>query len=171
MGAIGLGFMTRGPYKIGLTAVALVGGLVTLAYRAPRRRGYGPLVLALGAAVLILVAKFDSGSIRQMSAGAGLFLVAALWNKWPKSYLAASNSRFNNNLVQLTVLPKSGASHTAVVVVWLLACAGSANASGHGPVFGMTTPTNAKGGCSLDLGLMNRGGVQEIGSMFRSMLA
>jgi hypothetical protein len=42
--------------------------------------------------------------------------------------------------------------------------------SGHGPVFGLTTPTNAKGGWSLDLGLMGRAGRQGSGAMVRAML-
>lgn len=45
-----------------------------------------------------------------------------------------------------------------------------ARGSGHGPVFGMTTPTNVKGGFSLDLGLMGRAGVRDTGTMFRAML-
>lgn len=45
-----------------------------------------------------------------------------------------------------------------------------AMASGHGPVFGMTTPTNAKKGWSLDLGLMGRKGERNPGAMFRGML-
>ena len=43
--------------------------------------------------------------------------------------------------------------------------------SGHGPVFGMTTPTNIKGGWSLDLGLMGRAGAQNNNdAMVRAML-
>ncbi len=42
--------------------------------------------------------------------------------------------------------------------------------SGHGPVFGMTTPTNAAGGWSLDFGLMGRTGDGEDGAMTRAML-
>ena len=44
-------------------------------------------------------------------------------------------------------------------------------ASGHGPVFGMTTPTNAKGGWSFDTGIMGRVGVGNTGTMLRGMLA
>ncbi len=44
-------------------------------------------------------------------------------------------------------------------------------ASGHGPVFGMTTPTNTKGGWSFDTGLMGRGGSGQTGTMLRGMLA
>jgi hypothetical protein len=51
--------------------------------------------------------------------------------------------------------------------------AGAATAlhgSGHGPVFGMSTPTNVKGRWSLDLGLMGRAGEQNRDSMVRAML-
>jgi hypothetical protein len=55
-----------------------------------------------------------------------------------------------------------------VLTVW--SCRMTVFASGHGPVFGLTTPTNAKGGWSLDLGLMGRAGRQDSGAMFRAML-
>lgn len=43
-------------------------------------------------------------------------------------------------------------------------------ASGHGPVFGLTTPTNAAGGWALDLGFMGRSGEDDNGAMTRAML-
>jgi hypothetical protein len=43
-------------------------------------------------------------------------------------------------------------------------------ASGHGPVFGLATPTNVKGGWSLDLGTMGRVGSLDSGVMERAML-
>src|SRR5712692_582243 len=46
----------------------------------------------------------------------------------------------------------------------------SAWASGHGPVFGLATPTNPKNGWSLDLGFMGRNGQVDSGAMFRGML-
>src|SRR3954453_17203499 len=42
-------------------------------------------------------------------------------------------------------------------------------ASGHGPVFGLATPTNPKGGWSLDFNLMGRAGGGS-GFMFRPAL-
>jgi len=42
--------------------------------------------------------------------------------------------------------------------------------SGHGPVFGITTPTNAAGGWSLDFGFMGRTGDGDDGAMTRAML-
>ena len=43
--------------------------------------------------------------------------------------------------------------------------------SGHGPVFGFATPTNPKGGWSVDIGVMGRTGSQATGLMNRTMLA
>ncbi len=43
--------------------------------------------------------------------------------------------------------------------------------SGHGPVFGLATPTNPAKGWTLDLGLMGRAGGGERGSMFRAMVS
>ena len=44
-------------------------------------------------------------------------------------------------------------------------------ASGHGPVFGLATPTNGKGGWSLDIGTMGRVGTADSGVMERAMLS
>ena len=47
----------------------------------------------------------------------------------------------------------------------------AALANGHGPVFGLSTPTNVEGGWSLDTSFMGTGGGAGSGSMFRTMLA
>jgi hypothetical protein len=44
-------------------------------------------------------------------------------------------------------------------------------ANSHGPVFGLATPTNAKCGWSLDLGVMGRAGSEDTGTMSRAMLS
>lgn len=53
----------------------------------------------------------------------------------------------------------------------LLAVAEAALGSGHGPVFGFATPTNPKGGWSLDIGMMGRTGSEATGLMDRAMWA
>ena len=58
----------------------------------------------------------------------------------------------------------------AVVSLGLLAGATPARASGHGPVFGLATPTNARGAWALDTGVMGRKGRGATGVMWRSML-
>lgn len=44
-------------------------------------------------------------------------------------------------------------------------------ASGHGPVFGMATPTNADNAWSVDFGVMGRNGKDDSGTMFRTMFS
>ncbi|MHB8735523.1 MAG: hypothetical protein ACYC6M_09500 [Terriglobales bacterium] len=56
------------------------------------------------------------------------------------------------------------------LVAALLAGAVPAWASGHGPVFALATPTNARGGWSLDWGAMARFGDGGTASMARAML-
>jgi hypothetical protein len=52
----------------------------------------------------------------------------------------------------------------------VLLAATLARASGHGPVFGLATPTNPQGGWSLDVGTMARIGRGDSGAMMRTML-
>ncbi len=53
----------------------------------------------------------------------------------------------------------------------LAAVTGTAAGSGHGPVFGLATPTNGKGAWTLDLGTMTRIGSDADGVMSRAMLS
>lgn len=59
----------------------------------------------------------------------------------------------------------------ACVAAFVLLAPRVAHASGHGPVFTLATPTNAKGGWALDIGLMGRKGREDTGAMFRAMLS
>ncbi len=59
----------------------------------------------------------------------------------------------------------------ASLTVIVLGFASAGYGSGHGPVFGLATPTNGKGGWSLDLGMMGRVGVQDEGIMARAILS
>lgn len=58
----------------------------------------------------------------------------------------------------------------ATLCVLLIASANLAQANEHGPVFGLATPTNVKGGWSLDIGTMARIGSQSSGIMTRALL-
>ena len=57
-----------------------------------------------------------------------------------------------------------------VLLTVLLLLAPRARASGHGPVFGLATPTNPKGGFSADLTMMGRTGQGRNGAMLRGAL-
>jgi len=65
---------------------------------------------------------------------------------------------------------KSYSSIAGLSLLLLLMTHIPAAASGHGPVFGFTTPTNSRGGWSIDLGLMGRAGTGSNGNMMRAML-
>jgi hypothetical protein len=58
----------------------------------------------------------------------------------------------------------------AVVLSGVLANGSSLRASGHGPVFGMATPTNGAGGWAIDFGAMGRIGEPDNASAIRTML-
>lgn len=69
----------------------------------------------------------------------------------------------------------AGAVGRRMVAIVLLAPAlaglpRAARASGHGPVFGLATPTNAAGAWTFDLGMMGRTGDGDSGAMTRAML-
>ena len=58
-----------------------------------------------------------------------------------------------------------------VAAVLTIGFARMAHASGHGPVFGLATPTNVKGGWSLDIGTTGRVGTEDSGLTSRAMLS
>ena len=58
----------------------------------------------------------------------------------------------------------------AIVLCSVTASGSSLIASGHGPVFGMATPTNGAGGWAIDFGAMGRVGEPDNASAIRTML-
>lgn len=58
--------------------------LFFLAFRASRRRGFGPFFGGLVAAAVLLVGKFVFDSDAAMYTGVGGLMAASLWNSWPR---------------------------------------------------------------------------------------
>jgi mercuric ion transport protein len=58
--------------------------LAALALRAKTRRGLGPFLIGLIAAVGILLGKFAWESEVTIYASIGLLVVASVWNAWPR---------------------------------------------------------------------------------------
>jgi hypothetical protein len=79
-----LGFLLQTAYLLPLTVLALVFAVAALGFRASRRRGYGPFVLGLAAAVRLVVGKFVVESNFAVYGGIAALLGASLWNSWPK---------------------------------------------------------------------------------------
>jgi len=84
LSAIGLGFLANTTYLLPLSAVFLAFAVGALAFRARRRRGYGPSALGVGAAAVVLVGKFSFESDPAMYAGLVLLVAASFWNSWPR---------------------------------------------------------------------------------------
>ncbi len=76
--------MMQTAYLLPLTVFSLVLALAALGFRANRRRGYGPLLVGILAAVLLLVGKFILESNVAVYAGIASLIGASLWNSWPK---------------------------------------------------------------------------------------
>jgi hypothetical protein len=83
LSSVGLGFLISTAYLLPLTAAFLLLAVAALAFRANKRRGYGPFVLGLVAGSAVLLGKFAWESKLTMYSALGLLLVASLWNAWP----------------------------------------------------------------------------------------
>jgi hypothetical protein len=72
-------------YLLPLTALSLVLAVGALGFRANGRRGYGPLILGVVAAVGLAAGKFVVDSNLLVYGGVAALVGASLWNAWPKS--------------------------------------------------------------------------------------
>lgn len=83
LSSVGLGFLVSARYLLPVTAAFLVLSVGALAFQAGSRRGYGPFVLGLFAAVGVLIGKFWWESNPGMYASVGVLVIASVWNAWP----------------------------------------------------------------------------------------
>src|SRR6266851_6773400 len=86
LSSVGLGFLISKVYLLPLTDVFLALALGALAFRASKRRGYGPFLLGLLAAIGVLSGKFVWESDPTMYGSVGLLVIASLWNAWPSHH-------------------------------------------------------------------------------------
>jgi len=96
---MGLTFLMKTTYLLPLTAALLFVAVGSLAVRA--RRGYGPFVLGLAAAALLLAGKFIFESNPAMYVSAGLLFVASLWNTWPRRTAKSDSAASTEALYQI----------------------------------------------------------------------
>ena len=89
---MGLAFLLQNVYLLPITVVAMVVVVGALGFRANRRRGYGPLVLGVVAASLLLVGKFALDMAPMLYAGIVVLIVASVWNSWPVRAKISANS-------------------------------------------------------------------------------
>jgi hypothetical protein len=81
---LGLGFINYTPYLFPLTALFLILAVGSLGYGAKTRRGYGPFILGVIAAIIVIVGKFVFTSDWAMYGGIALLMAATVWNVWPQ---------------------------------------------------------------------------------------
>lgn len=91
LSAAGFGPLLNTRFQFPLTTALLAVVLGTLAYRAPRRRGYGPLGLGAAACAVVLVGKFVLVSNPLTYVGAALVMGATVWNAWPRPTAAGAD--------------------------------------------------------------------------------
>lgn len=84
LSSLGLGFLISTAYLLPLTIGFLILALAALAFRATKRRGYGPFLLGLIAGVCVLVGKFLWESNPMTYGAVGVLVGASLWNAWPR---------------------------------------------------------------------------------------
>ena len=89
LSSVGLGFLISMVYLLPLTAALLFLAVSALAFRAGKRRGYGPFVLGVVAGSAVLLGKFALESKPTIYIALGLLIVASLWNGWPAHKKAA----------------------------------------------------------------------------------
>lgn len=70
----------------------------------------------------------------------------------------------------VAAMSRSAGLATLLAVTWILAVPVSADANGHGPVFGLATPTNVEDGWTLDTTFLGRGGGGDNMATFGTML-
>lgn len=83
LSSLGLGFIDYTPYLLPLTLVFLAVAVASLGYRA-KGRGYGPLILGVLAAGVVVLSKFAFSSETGTWGGIGLLIAASGWNSWPR---------------------------------------------------------------------------------------
>jgi len=89
MSSMGLGFLLKTTWLLPLTLITLAFVLMSLAFRAKARSGYGPFILGLLGSIALLGGYFvfTSGtaiSVWGIDGGAALMVVASIWNGWPR---------------------------------------------------------------------------------------
>ncbi len=92
-GAVGLGTVQYASLGIPLGLAFLGLSLLSLAYRARQRRGYGPLVAGAVFATVLLFGELQLHSELFTLAGVAGVIGAAIWNAWPNHGLTALNVR------------------------------------------------------------------------------
>lgn len=93
LSSLGLGFIDYSPWLLPVMAVFLGLSVAVLAWQGYRRHSYGPTVVGVIGAVLIVVNKVAPGPEWLLYGGIGLLIIASLWNAWPRKVCTLERGR------------------------------------------------------------------------------
>ncbi len=93
--------MLESAYLLPLTIAVFTVALAALGFRARRRRGYGPFVLGVMAALVLIVGKFVIESNMVVYAGIAALVTASLWNSWPRRRITSDPFTPEGTLLQI----------------------------------------------------------------------
>lgn len=84
LSALGLGFINYTPYLLPFSILFVGAVLLSLAYRARTRRGYGPFWLGIIASAVLMTGKFGFDSDPFLYGGLIALIGASVWNAWSR---------------------------------------------------------------------------------------
>jgi len=105
LSTLGLGFLLEERWLLSLTLAGLGLLIAALAWRAPRRNGYGPALVAAAAAALLVAAKFWWPADAVAGGAVGALVVAAVWNLWPHPRAATDTAHPSAQAAQACCAP------------------------------------------------------------------
>ncbi len=88
LSALGVPMLMNNAVLLPLTIVGMAVAVGLMAFRAQRRRGFGPFAVGLPAAVMVVMGKFVFVSEGLTYGGILLLLGASFWNVWPRRPVA-----------------------------------------------------------------------------------
>jgi hypothetical protein len=160
LSALGVGATARGRVLAPLTVALLLGGVAGVAFSARRHGRRGPLWATVAGSAAVLAGRFAWNVPRLVYAGAALLLLAAAWNL-----------RLRRAPVRLRLRRPAARLALAFALAAAGASPADARAQGHGPAYGLSTPTLGRGGWSLDVSAMGRAVAGSEMAMLRALVS
>lgn len=84
LSSLGVSVTVTTKYLFPLTLFFVALAVISLGWRARRRHGFGPLIVGLVGAGLLITGRFYVGSNLLLYSGMMTFIAAAFWNGWPR---------------------------------------------------------------------------------------
>jgi mercuric ion transport protein len=110
LSSLGVPILLNNTVMIPITVLCMSVAVGSMAYRAKRRKGYGPFAVGVVAATIVIVAKFVFVADSLAYAGIALLVAASFWNSRPKrrqATVSQSAMTNQNELVQIQLSDSS----------------------------------------------------------------